>query len=425
MKKEFSSPCPARWRSLGLFLIVAAVLTLMGACERAVAPDAPPPEVGPDWAVVEEYLEQQRTWRKSILERSIQNKRSAKPTRELSEILAKPPDVSRALAAAMAILDLAGAHDKTIEAAEFLVVREHAGRNSGRHMYAGAKALLDYAPDYKKWPQVLSRMYRRKMVYGPAIDRFFEELASEAKDPVLRAHGRYYVASGFMHAANGIWGPAGTRQAMLQQAIEAATGLSVGVEEEKFLGAYRGGTAIPYTLAKAEADLLRSIRLGTVGATLLDMKGMRLDGVEECLSDYRGRIVLLNFWATWCSPCVVALPQLRELAADLPPDRFTLLAISVDEELETVTQFSDDEPMPWTNWHAGERSDFGRLLRITGYPTYVLLDEHGKILARVHSLILPFTSLIDKAVSQLGEFGSTHGLDVEFDLKYWPSTNPD
>ena len=413
MEKDITSPCRIRWRSLGLVLVVAAVLTPIGACERAVAPDAAQPDVGPDWAVVEKYLKQHRAWSKSNAERAIRSKPSDKSMRELLESLANPPDVGRAIAAATAILDLAGAHDKTIEAAEFLVMRAHFGRNSDQHMYVGAKALLAYAPGYQKWLQVLSHMDSRRMFVGPAIDTFFEELASEAEDAVLRANGNYYVAAGFMRAANRFSGPAGNREVMRQRAIEAATGLSASVEAEKFLGAYRDGTAIPQTLAEAEVDLLRSIRHGTVGATLPDVKGTRLDGIEECLSDYRGRIVLLDFWATWCGPCVVALPKLRELVAKLPPDRFAMVAISVDEELGTVTQFIEDEPLPWTNWHAGERSDFGRLLRIRGYPTYVLVDEHGKILARLNGLIPPFTSLIEKAVDQLGKFGSTHRLDVE------------
>ena len=79
----------------------------------------------------------------------------------------------------------------------------------------------------------------------------------------------------------------------------------------------------------------------------------RKHGVEEFLSDYQGRIALLNFRATWCAPCIAALPQLRDMVAKLPPDRFTLLAISEDDELGTVTEFIEEEPMPWTNWHTG------------------------------------------------------------------------
>ena len=268
-------------------------------------------------------------------------------------------------------------------------------------------------------------MYSRKRFSGPAIDRFFEEMASEAEDPVLSANGKVYLAAGLLSTVNlQFLLPAEDREAMRQRAIEAATGLSVGLEEEKFLGVDSDRTPIPHTLAEAEADLLRSLRHGTVGGTLPQVTGMRLAGAEEDLSDYRGRILLLDFWATWCRPCVAALPQLRELVAKLPADRFAMVAISVDKKLGTVTRFIEDEPMPWTNWHAGEGSDFGRLLRIRGFPTYLLVDEHGKILARLPSLIPPVTSLIEKAVHHLGEFGSTQGIDVEIKFEDLRKTKP-
>ena len=375
--------------------------------------------------MVEEYLGRFRTWQKSSRERFRQGVEKGKPPRELHESAPKPPDVKPAIAAATAILNLGGAHDKTIEAAEFLVMRAHSGRDSDQHMYVGAKALLAYAPDYQEWPQVLSRMSGARMFNGPAIDRFFEELASEAEDPVLRANGKYYLAAGLLSTVNSQFMlPTEDREAMRQRAIEAATGLSAGVEAEKFLGENPDGTPVPETLAKAEADLLRSLNHGTAGGTLPEVTGTRLDGVEERLSDYRGRIVLLDFWATWCKPCVAALPQLREMVAKLPVERFAIVAISVDEELGTVTRFIEDEPMPWTNWHAGKGSDFGRLLRIRGFPTYLLVDEHGKILARVNGLMAPFTSLVEKAVRQLGEVGSTRGLDVEMKFEDLRSINP-
>lgn len=81
--------------------------------------------------------------------------------------------------------------------------------------------------------------------------------------------------------------------------------------------------------------------------------GRRLDGTEEPLSAYSARVLVIDFWATWCVACIDALPELREMVADLPVDRFALLAISVDEELETVTEFMEREAMPWRNWHRG------------------------------------------------------------------------
>ena len=148
----------------------------------------------------------------------------------------------------------------------------------------------------------------------------------------------------------------------------------------------------------AEADLIHSIRHGTVGGTLPDLTGTRLDGTEEPLSTYHGKVVLLDFWATWCSPCVDALPELRELVAELPADRFALLAISLDEEPATVTRFMEDEPMPWMNWHAGPRHNIVRILDVRAFPTYVLVDEQGRILARHSGLTGPLKSLLRATV---------------------------
>ncbi len=354
-----------------------------------------PADVGPDWSVVEEYLDQQRAWRES-------NRQGTPPSgdvsseervRAMTERLADRPDVGRAAAAAKAILEQDGAHEKTVEAAEFLALRVQSGGAVAQNMVAGATGLLRHAPDYEGWPRVLSAMESRSFL-GPEIGAFFKELATGAEDPVLRATGRYYVAAGLTQAANGgsrfglrsgwtsLSASLAESEAKRQSALEAAAGLSAGVEEKRFLGTFPDSRSSEMTLAEAEADLIRSIRHGTVGGTLPEVTGTRVDGVEESLSDYRGRVVLLDFWATWCVPCIDVLPDLRKLVAELPADRFALVAISVDEELETVTRFMEDEPMPWTNWHAGLGSDIARLLRVQAYPTYVLVDETGRILAK-------------------------------------------
>lgn len=312
---------------------------------------------------------------------------------------AQPPDVGRAASAAVAILEQGGAHEKTVEAAEFLV--NHAAMAPGGAEYAsrGASALLEFAPDYQGWRFMLPRLHTLAR-FGPdrraAAAGVFRVLAAEAGDPVLRASGRYYVAAGRMQFANAPGISEEDRAARRQLALETAIGLSAGVEEEAFPGDTR-------TFADAEADLIRSIRHGTVGSKLPDLLGSRLDGVEERLSDYRGRVVLLDFWATWCVPCVAALPQKRQLVADLPADRFALLSISVDAELETVTGFMENEPMPWANWHIGMTSEITRALNVVSYPTYILVDESGEILDRTNHLPDDFIALIEEAVGRSAE----------------------
>ena len=369
-----------------------------------VSADMPLPDVGPDWSMVQEYLDAQRasSGRAPELEAGLS---AEERRRRLQEAWDERPDIRRAIAAATAIVDAGGTHDRTRDAADFLVAQTFREPDAARHMVRGARALAAHVPDYERWPRVLARMDGRRF-YGftgessaPDLDRFFEELAAGAADPVVRAMARYYVASGLMQALNAARLEAAERDARRQRAIEAATGLSLAVESERFGDARSGSVGTSRTFAEVEADLIRTIRHATVGGTVLEMTGRRLDGAVDRLSAYHGRVVLLNFWATWCVPCIDVLPELRELVAELPADRFALLGISVDEELETVTAFRERHPMPWTNWHAGIDSDLTRAWAVRGFPTYVLVDDQGVILARGSGIDGPFfRSRLDEAV---------------------------
>ena len=302
-------------------------------------PDVTPAvgNVDSDWAVVQEYLDSWTPW--TALFDELRNAPDEERFTRSTEVMDARPDVSRAIAAAAAIVNAEDAHPKIVEAAD-------------------------------------------------------------AHDPVLRANARYYLAAGLMRSANNFRASPVDRNTYRQRATDVATGLSTGLEFEDGPVASRHIPQLPpsRTLGHGEADLLHSILHATVGGTLAEMLGKRLDGVEERLSTYRGRVVLLDFWATWCGPCVDALPALRRLVEDLPADRFAILAISVDAEVETVTAFRERESLPWTNWHAGLADDVFLHWDLRGFPTYVLADEQGEILARSHEVSDEFKALITQTV---------------------------
>lgn len=244
-------------------------------------------EVGPDWGVVEEFHDRQREWSERFRELNM----SDVSEESLEELAREQPEVRRAAAAATAIVEAGGEHEQTIQAAEFLVLHAGLGAGGDKHAYRGAKALLEHAPDYEEWRTVLSRldMLRHFSEDGkpsrPLVETFFEELASEAGDSALRAAGRYYLAAGLVASVNASGLSQEDRAARRQEALEAATGPSAGVEDEEFLGAtFAAGT----TFADAETRLIDTIRYATVGTTPPELTGSALDGGEEGLADYRG-----------------------------------------------------------------------------------------------------------------------------------------
>jgi thiol-disulfide isomerase/thioredoxin len=103
-----------------------------------------------------------------------------------------------------------------------------------------------------------------------------------------------------------------------------------------------------------------------------------LAGHAHSLSDYRGQVVLVNFWATWCPPCLAEMPSMQRLANALQKQPFSILAINVEQSKSTVWKFRELLGI-----------DFTTLLDITGatarswdiniYPTSYLIDTQGRV----------------------------------------------
>jgi thiol-disulfide isomerase/thioredoxin len=106
-------------------------------------------------------------------------------------------------------------------------------------------------------------------------------------------------------------------------------------------------------------------------------------GKTMTLSDYHGKVVLLNAWATWCPPCVAEMPSLNRLQNLRGGDDFQVVTISLDNKKAEITEFferNNIDALP--DWHDGTYAINGRL-RLPGLPTTVLYDRQGRELARL------------------------------------------
>jgi|SRR6202171_1858137 len=121
-----------------------------------------------------------------------------------------------------------------------------------------------------------------------------------------------------------------------------------------------------------------------------------LDGKDISLAQYRGKVVLVNFWATWCDPCRVEIPWLIEMQQKYSSRGFTVLGVAMDEEgRSVVAPFVEKErfdvsggksQMNYPIVVGGDAAadKFGGLL---GYPTSILISRDGRQIKRITGLI--------------------------------------
>jgi len=108
-----------------------------------------------------------------------------------------------------------------------------------------------------------------------------------------------------------------------------------------------------------------------------------LAGNTISLSDFAGRLVLINFWATWCEPCLREMPSLERMQSRLG-DKITVFAISEDRGgSKTVEPFINKLGLKSFKTYLDPKSDAGRAFKVAGLPTSFLIDREGRVLGRI------------------------------------------
>ncbi|MBN2655532.1 MAG: TlpA family protein disulfide reductase [Spirochaetales bacterium] len=113
----------------------------------------------------------------------------------------------------------------------------------------------------------------------------------------------------------------------------------------------------------------------------VDFELMNLKGGLEALSDYRGKVVFLNFWATWCGPCQSEMPAMENVYNELKDDGLVILAVDLAEDKDTVQAFIDERNLTFPVL-LDTSGQIGAIYEARSIPTTYLIDREGSILGR-------------------------------------------
>src|SRR5579871_1789258 len=152
------------------------------------------------------------------------------------------------------------------------------------------------------------------------------------------------------------------------------------------------------TLADQAKGALFELRYLKVGKTPPNVESQALDGKKVELNDYKGKVVVLDIWATWCGPCKSMIPHEREMVKKHKDAPFALISVSGDDEKETLKKFLETTEMPWVHWWDGREGNIVKGWNVTGFPTIYVLDTKGVIRYKFVGVV---TDALDDAVEKL------------------------
>jgi thiol-disulfide isomerase/thioredoxin len=129
---------------------------------------------------------------------------------------------------------------------------------------------------------------------------------------------------------------------------------------------------------------LEKFQLAEPPKPLPDLAFSDADDKPLKLADYKGKAVLLNFWATWCGPCVKEMPSLDKLQAEMGKDKFVILPLSLDgPSRPKVAPFYQDKKLANLGVYFDKGRKVMQALDISILPTSILVDSQGREIGRL------------------------------------------
>ena len=134
-------------------------------------------------------------------------------------------------------------------------------------------------------------------------------------------------------------------------------------------------------MAAKARDAMAIVKARATGSVdqipIRDLNGNQLD-----FTQYKGKALLIDFWATWCKPCVKSLPLLRKLHKKTAKSPLAVISISVDRDLDQLKAFIKENDMQWPQFSDPNNMTSRQLFSVSSFPTYILIDHEGKAVYR-------------------------------------------
>jgi thiol-disulfide isomerase/thioredoxin len=128
-----------------------------------------------------------------------------------------------------------------------------------------------------------------------------------------------------------------------------------------------------------QAMIARNAETAKLKSAPLDLKFTALDGTEVDLAKMRGKVVLIDFWATWCGPCVKEIPNVVEAYEELHPKGFEVIGISLDQDKAKLEAFIKEKGMAWPQYFDGKgwQNEISSRFGIQSIPAMWLVNKKG------------------------------------------------
>jgi thiol-disulfide isomerase/thioredoxin len=137
-------------------------------------------------------------------------------------------------------------------------------------------------------------------------------------------------------------------------------------------------------MVQGSIEMKKVRRTLTTGAQFPGFDEKDLEGNALSLARYKGKVVLVDFWATWCVPCLMTLPDLIQAYGKYHDGGFEIIGISLDQDKAKLERFIKEKAMPWPQYYDGQHWQTKLAVKygVQKIPTTYLLDREGKILAK-------------------------------------------